>query len=160
MKRRSAIILIIALALSSCVSKKKCERYYPPRTDSVVVTTITTVEKLRDTVIYISDKSQTTASLLADSNGAISITNVQTNAGNLLASPILSIKDNIIYADCIIDSAAVYLALKDRFTTETTESRVTEIVTVEVNKLKWWQTGLMIIGLAAIIIVTIRKLIK
>ena len=160
MKRRLAILSIAVLLLSSCVSKKKCERYYPPRTDSVVVTTVTTVEKLRDTVIYISDKSQTTAQIVADSNGLITIANVQTNAGNLLASPILSIKGNIIYADCIIDSAAVYLALKDRYITEVTESKVTETVTVEVNRLKWWQTGLMIMGIAFIILLIVRKLIK
>ena len=52
----------------------------------------------------------------------------------------MAIRDNVLTATAAVDSMAIYLTLKDRFTESTKIEREVVTQTVEVNRLTWWQT--------------------
>lgn len=107
------------------------------RTDSVH-----TVEILRDTIVSIeADSSLIRALIECDSLGQAHIRQlIEYKAGERLPPPSVSIKDNVLTATSKIDSLAIYMQLKDRYTESV--KRETEVITkvVEVNHLTWWQT--------------------
>ena len=112
-------------------------------TDSVVVR-----EVLRDTVVTVeADSSLLRALVECDSLGQAHLRQLaEYRAGDRLPPPKVSIRDNVLTATAAVDSMAIYLTLKDRFTESTKIER--EVVTqpVEVHRLTWWQTRWMLAG--------------
>ena len=60
-------------------------------------------------------------------------------SGQRVEPPQVEIRDNVLTATARIDSQAIYLALKDRYVEKDTRTSHTEVRTVEVNRLTWWQ---------------------
>lgn len=100
------------------------------------------VETLRDTVVRIeADSSLLRALVECDSLGQAHLRELaEYRAGNRLPPPKVSIRDNVLTATASVDSMAIYLTLKDRFTESTKIEREVVTQTVEVNRLTWWQT--------------------
>jgi hypothetical protein len=108
-------------------------------------TVIETREVVRDSLVVLpADSSLIRALIECDSTGKASITSLpDVIAGLRTRPPGLSIGDNnILTAKCDVDSLAIYLALKDRYYKEVE----TVVETIEVNRLRWWQTTLMWLG--------------
>ena len=71
--------------------------------------------------------------------------------------PVVQIKDRFIKVDCVVDSLRVYLKWKEKYTSDV------KTVTVEVNKVTWWQKTqiwmgriLMVLIVAAGVYVTLK----
>lgn len=107
------------------------------RVDSVRV-----VETLRDTVVTVeADSSLLRALVECDSLGQAHLRELaEYRAGNRLPPPTVTIRDNVLTATAAVDSMAIYLTLKDRYTEAIQQQREVVTKTVEVNRLTWWQT--------------------
>jgi hypothetical protein len=65
--------------------------------------------------------------------------------GSRVQLPGISLNNNILTAECKVDSLKVYAILKDRDTSRTTISEEKETVQVPVNYLTWWQKTQLIL---------------
>ncbi|MFI3263549.1 MAG: hypothetical protein R3Y26_11690 [Rikenellaceae bacterium] len=103
-------------------------------TDSVFVH-----EHVRDTIVELQRDSSTLKALIeCDSIGNAHILRIlELENGSRLVAPSISISDNILQSTAKVDSQAIYLALKDTYTTQVKETVVTQVR--EVNVLSWWQ---------------------
>ena len=106
-------------------------------TDSVVVR-----EVLRDTVVTVeADSSLLRALVECDSLGQAHLRQLaEYRAGDRLPPPKVSIRDNVLTATAAVDSMAIYLTLKDRFTESTKIEREVVTQTGEVNRPAGGQT--------------------
>ena len=107
-------------------------------TDTVVIR-----ETVRDTIVIIqADNSLLRALLECDSLGQVRMKELlDYEAGDRLKPPDVDITDNVLTAKAQIDSLAIYLQLRDRYEKHSTARTQAdkEIITVEVNRLTWWQ---------------------
>jgi len=155
MKKKIITTLAIICVLSACSPI----RYITKNTE----TKTQTVEVIRDTTIYIPPDHATVKALLeCDSTGQILIKQIETLQGKLNARANIRIMGNTIVADCLCDSMRIYMQLKDRYQTTTTNISETKLQWME-KELKWWQRCLMWMGgisILAIIISVIFMIIK
>ena len=113
---KNLILILLILSVTSCITKEKCSKYYPPtiiKTDSVKVTMI---EHIRDTVFEISsDNSSLRALLECDSLGQVRIKQlISYQLGQRTGVPAVKVQNNILTADCKCDSVKIHALLKDR----------------------------------------------
>ena len=112
-----------------------------------------TIEIIRDTTIYIpSDQATAKALLECDSTGKILIKQIETLQGKLNAKANIRITGNTIIADCLCDSMKIYMQLKDRYQTTTTNTSETTVQWME-KELKWWQRCLIWMGAISILMI-------
>jgi hypothetical protein len=148
---------IFSILLTVLVSSCQTIRYVPVEKNTEIKTE--TVEIVRDTTIYIPPDQATAKALLeCDSTGQVLLKQVETLQGKLNAKANIRIMDNIIIADCICDSLNIYLQLKDKYQTTTTNTIETKIQLVE-KELKWWQKTLLWTGAIALFILFIVTLL-
>ena len=131
-------------------------------TDSVRVERVT---EYRDSLIQVpADSSWLQALIECDSNGRAylkQIENYQVKGRSTL--PEVSIQNNRLQVNCRCDSAAIYIKYARIFDRSSRVSKVKETVTVEVNRLTWWQKVRLYAGnilLIAIIVYIAYFIIK
>jgi hypothetical protein len=112
-------------------------------------------EVVRDSIVVVpADSSLVRALIECDSTGKATVKQLlDMYAGARVLPPRIAIDAaNVLTADCRVDSLAVYLVMKDRYyRSETAETKV-----VEVNRIRWWQRALMVMGVAFFIVIVIR----
>lgn len=87
------------------------------------------------------DSSLLRALIECDSLGQAHLKELITyRGGERLKPPKVAIRNNVLTATATIDSLAVYLALKDRYTERVLTKEQTDTITIEVNRPTWWQT--------------------
>ena len=148
------------IALSGCITQKKCEQRYPHK-DSVSVE-----YRTKDSTIYVSDSASYIMYLgCYDAYGKLTENNIRlmgeiTTLKSNVVQPVVKVRDHFIKVDCVVDSLKVYLKWKERYTSEV------KTVTVEVNKITWWQMTqiwmgrILMVLIASGIIYVILKLVK
>lgn len=106
------------------------------------------VETLRDTVVRLAaDSSLLRALVECDSLGQARLRELEEyRAGDRLPPPSVTIRDNILTATARVDSMAIYLTLKDRYSEAVQVEREVVTQTVEVNRLTGWQRFWMRLG--------------
>lgn len=127
------------LILTCCILLLGCKAVKPIVVENYTRDSVFVREVLRDTVVeFHKDSSAIRALIECDSIGNAHIRRIiELENGNRIEAPKLSITDNILKATAQVDSQAIYLALKDTYTTQTKETVKTQIV--EINVLTWWQ---------------------
>lgn len=127
------------LILAFCILLLGCKAMKPIVVENYTTDSIFVREVVRDTVVELhKDSSAIRALIECDSIGNAHIRRIlELENGSRVEAPKLSITDNILKATAQVDSQAIYLALKDTYTTQTKETVKTQIV--EVNVLTWWQ---------------------
>ncbi len=106
------------------------------------------VEILRDTVVRVErDSSLVRALIECDSLGQARIKElVEIQSGLNVAPPSLELKDNILTSSAQVDSMAIYLTLKDRYTEHKQVEIIERVETIEVNYLTRWQKWMCALG--------------
>jgi len=149
----SFALTVLLVCFSSC----QTIRYIPVEKTTETKTEI--VEVVRDTIIYVpSDQATVKALLECDSTGQILIKQIQTLQGKLNAKANIRIVENTIIADCFCDSLSIYLQLKDRYQTTTTNTTETKVMWMD-KELKWWQKMLLWVGGISLIAIIIGAII-
>ena len=132
------------ILLASCLVACKTVKHLP--TEKITETRTEVVEVMRDTTVYVpADQATLQALLECDSSSKILVKEMEALQGKLNAKANIRIRDNIIFLECICDSTAIYLQLKDRFETTTTNKAEVRVVWKE-KELRWWQKALMWVG--------------
>lgn len=148
MKKTLLLLTSAAYILNSC----QTIRYAP--VEKAVETKTEVVEIVRDTTIYLpADRAMVKALLECDSAGQILIRQVETLQGKLNAKADIRMVEHTIIADCVCDSMNIYLQLKDRYQTNTTNTTETKVLWKE-KELKWWQKMLLWMGGISLIVIT------
>lgn len=121
--------LFVLIMLASCGSNKPVVMQNETKTITQTV---------RDTVFKIEKDSSTLKALLECQNGKVVVKNiVQSEPGRTLKSPKVRIVDNNLKVDCEARAQELLAHYKD--THEATSQTITRTITIEVNKLTWWQ---------------------
>ena len=132
--RSILFISALLILISSCATRQRCERKFPPvelssqNRDSIVTVT-------KDSISYLpADSSWIIALVKCRENGEAYLAELQGyKQGKNVNIPVVSISGNRLTATCKIDSLAVYNRIKERF--KTNQTAVKETVIREVNKL-------------------------
>lgn len=136
------LLVLPALLLSSCVTKRKCDTKFPPQVivkDSIVVSQVERII-LRDTTIFIQgEKIFIKDNAYCDSLGRAQLNKKEVRAGRLRAT--VEIKNGEVKVDCNEDSLIkVNATLQDKIiekNKEITHSKE-EIRTVTEYKAHWY----------------------
>jgi hypothetical protein len=154
MKKTFIIVSLLAfLLLGSCITKERCERFYPPQVSKTDTLTTTTHEYLHDTLLLAgADSSMLEQLLECDKNGQITLKELQGyKAGIIARIPQLSIKNNVLTVDCHCDSVKIHAILKDRETRIVEKHSVTIVPpAVQVKFIPGWMWGFGIIGMVVL----------
>lgn len=133
MKNLKHIVLLFfsLVVLASCGSSK-------PTTTEKQTTTTTFKETVHDTVFRIEKDSSSYQALLECQNGKVVIKEVsQAEPGRKLKSPRVRLDSNQLKIDCEARAEELLAHYKD--THQATFQTITTTITVEVNKLTFWQ---------------------
>lgn len=152
-------ILLFNLIFSSCVTKSKCDRKFPPQVITADCVRVETKEVLRDTTIFIpEDYGAEMAIFECDSLNnvlLVRLDNLVKSNGRATPGVKPSGKNSFVF-DCKCDTAAIQAKVKDRVKV-VTETH-TETVVKTVNKIPgigwfaiWWGIILTILVSARII---------
>ena len=148
MKNLKHIVLLFfsLVVLASCGSSK-------PTTFEKRTQTITIKETVHDTVFEIEKDSSSFLALLECQNGKVALKNViQAESGRTLNSPKVRLDNNQLKIDCEARAQKLLAHYKNTYHTDNTQLVITKTITIEVNKLTWWQeTQLKIVRIIAII---------
>lgn len=150
---RQFLVLSFQLLLTAaCFCGCRTVRYVPA--EKVIETKTEVLEVVRDTTVYIPADTATLQALFeCDSTGKVLIKQVEALHGKLQAKARILVRDSIVVLDCICDSMAIYLQVKDRYEVVTTASAEVRTEYTE-RALRWWQKALMWAGgLAAMTVV-------
>lgn len=109
-------VLFVIMLTTSCITPERCARFYPPQITRIDSVKVTVKERVRDTVFEVSaDSSWLKAWIECDSAGRASIRELIGYRSGLRAqTPRVSLRGNILTADCNCDSIAIHAILKDR----------------------------------------------
>lgn len=142
------LLLLTLLAVTpSCVTEKRCAELYPPSIEKKDSVSVVLKETLRDTIIIVpADSSWLQMLIECNEDGEAMIKQlISYENGSRVQLPGISLKNNILTAECKVDSSAVYAILKDRETYRTAISSEVTTVNVPVNYLTWWQKTQLIL---------------
>ena len=129
---KGCLFFVLTILLVSCGSTKS------PVVQNNTTTEKTIIETVHDTVFKIEADSSIYQALLDCQNGKVVVKDViQAEPGRNLKSPKVRIDNNKLKVDC--ETRAQELFAQWKSTHETEKIFVTKTVTVEVNKLTWWQ---------------------
>lgn len=127
----------IVLLLFSLVVLASCESLKPATTENKTQT-ITVKETVHDTIFKIEKDSSSYRALLECQQGKVVVKNiVQSEPGRTLKSPKVQISDNALRVDC--EGRAQELLAHYKNTHSTNDRIITKTITIEVNKLTFWQ---------------------
>jgi hypothetical protein len=148
-------LIIAATILCSC----------SPRTVSVIqhdTSWVNSTRTIRDTVVQLEpDSSIITALIECDSLGRARLKDALTERMSSRLQPIfLGLDDNLLTVKAFIDRNPVKLQVYDTRVSQGAVRTRTETEYVEVNRLKWWQTGLMYTGGACLLLSIIFLCVK
>ena len=146
-------LLLVLMLASSCITKERCARFYPPQTVKADSVTVKVVEKVTDTLFEImADSSWLKAWIECDSMGRATIGElIGYKAGQRAGVPKLTLRDNVLMAGCNCDSLKIHALLKSRETT--IDRRTDKTITppaVEVKYIPGWMWFFGISGMVAI----------
>ncbi|MEC4033504.1 MULTISPECIES: hypothetical protein [Myroides] len=131
------LVLLLALLLMSCGSRKTAINMQPTTTEQV---TQTVEEVKRDTVLIIpADKSQYVAELAVQGNKiVVKDANIKRSKNKVLQPPKVQLQNNKLIVDCESEAQRLFFEWKDKFIKEqkVVETRIP--VAVPLN-LSWWQ---------------------
>ncbi|MDI3319120.1 hypothetical protein [Pinibacter soli] len=136
-----AIIAFLALIVALC----SCKTVTPIITTKIdsTIRVITVKETLHDTTLIVqADSASITALLECDSAGNVLLKQLlQYSQGNRIAPPKISLKNNVLKALSVTDSAKIYLAVKELIETDHTTEKTSEVkfVPVKENYITRWQ---------------------
>lgn len=164
--KKVVTVLVVGVVL---VSGGCSPRMYPHRTESTEHT-VTVTETVRDTVVQVRpDSSIVRALIRCDSTGRARLEEIRmlresSRLQQTLAveSPAEPYQPTAVTVKAVVDSMGIYLTLRERHREEQQTRTVETVVEKEVNVLRWWQSVLMWMGGANLIllaaIVTARLL--
>lgn len=154
---RRILTFLTALALVAC----GCSPKLAPVKDTETAVTVTERETLRDTVVYLQPDSTLVRALIEcnEERQAILKSTSEVRSSDRARTSV-SMDNGVLNIRTDIDSTAIYLALKDRYRETATTERTTIRVPVKVNELKWYQEGLMKVGIAALVLLVLAILWK
>jgi len=135
------ILILLAtgiIILSGCVTQRRCQERYPCTGSTDTVKTSETVYIPHDSIIMIpGDSSYVEALIECKGNTARLMQIVQYGPGNRMSPPKIIIRDNIIRAECLIDSSLVSVRYYEKHVTEF--QKTSKTVVVKENYLTGWQ---------------------
>ncbi|WP_240180907.1 hypothetical protein [Myroides odoratimimus] len=131
------LVLLLALLLMSCGSRKTAINMQPTTTEQV---TQTVEEVKRDTVLVIpADKSQYIAELAVQGNKiVVKDANIKRSKNKVLQPPKVQFQNNKLIVDCESEAQRLFFEWKDKFIKEqkVVEKRIPVAVPLS---LSWWQ---------------------
>ncbi|MEK6513295.1 hypothetical protein [Myroides odoratimimus] len=131
------LVLLLALLLMSCGSRKTAINMQPTTTEQV---TQTVEEVKRDTVLIIpADKSQYVAELAVQGNKiVVKDANIKRSKNKVLQPPKVQLQNNKLIVDCESEAQRLFFEWKDKFIKEqkVVETRIPVAVPLS---LSWWQ---------------------
>ena len=130
------VFLAVLLLMTSCKSK-----------NVVVEKTIaldSIVETAKDTIVNVpKDSSSYAAELGTNDKGDIVIKQVkESNSGRKLTAPKVTIRNNLLEVDCVVEAEALFFSWKEKFIKSYREHQKPIII----NVLTWWQKTQIYIG--------------
>lgn len=135
------LTISIAFVVTLCVMVSACRAYRPAAVNTTTIDTVTYREVLRDTVVMTEPDSALVRALIeCDSLGQAHVKRLldwQDGRGGALRLPKFYIDGNVLHVKSYMDGLAEHFTLKDTFTG--INATKTETITVEVNRLTWWQ---------------------
>ena len=141
MIRYLLIFFAFSLLLSSCATRERCARLYPPSSSSQLNVQNDTIEKIKDSIIYVpADSASIKALIECDSLGNAYIKEITELKSGKNVKPSFKLKDNILIMDCKIDSLAVYFAWKEQHIRNIRDSISVQTIVERVNELTKWQS--------------------
>ena len=146
-------LFVTAVAVIGC-SPRLC-----PSRDVQQTRTVTVEERERDSLVIIRPDSSLMCARVTCDRGVFRLRDIVTVKPSERVHMVLGLdEDGVLTAEAVVDSMAIYLKLKDRYTTDTTVRTEKETVTetVEVNILRWWQKALMWLGAAMLVLIIIK----
>jgi len=148
------LIILIAILLPSCVTKRACERKFPPRVETIT----NTVTLIRDSIITITLPGDTVHSrdtVYIGSDGLVNSRIVENDTEYCYS--FARVLNGILITELRQKESEIKKLIEGAVKIVTVEKEVSRIV--EVNRLKWWQTALMWMGVVALGML-ILKIIK
>ncbi|MDM1397141.1 hypothetical protein HX049_08140 [Myroides odoratimimus] len=131
------LVLLLALLLMSCGSRKTAINMQPTTTEQV---TQTVEEVKRDTVLVIpADKSQYIAELAVQGNKiVVKDANIKRSKNKVLQPPKVQLQNNKLIVDCESEAQRLFFEWRDKFIKEqkVVETRIPVAVPLS---LSWWQ---------------------
>ncbi|MEK6494561.1 hypothetical protein [Myroides odoratimimus] len=131
------LVLLLALLLMSCGSRKTAINMQPTTTEQV---THTVEEVKRDTILVIpADKSQYIAELAVQGNKiVVKDANIKRSKNKVLQPPRVQLQNNKLIVDCESKAQRLFFEWKDKFIKEqkVVETRIPVAVPLT---LSWWQ---------------------
>lgn len=131
------LVLLLALLLMSCGSRKTAINMQPTTTEQV---TQTVEEVKRDTVLVIpADKSQYIAELAVQGNKiVVKDANIKRSKNKVLQPPKVQLQNNKLIVDCESEAQRLFFEWKDKFIKEQKVVEIRIPVAVPLG-LSWWQ---------------------
>ena len=154
-------LLFFSLLIVLAASCRSAREIGSTMTDSVRIERLT---EYRDTTIQVpADSSWLQALIECDSNGHAYLREILAyKAGDQAIMPIVRIVDNTLQVDCICDSLAIYQKISKVYDHTIESRKEKETVTVEVNRLTWWQRtqvyGFRILAVVVLLFLAIKFL--
>lgn len=135
MKNIIPILILSLLPGSGCITKKACERKFPPSADSVRIVS-NTITTYRDTIVYAKVKGDTVFRTITLSGSPV-VSQVQTP----LANCTVSVRDGKLSQRLEQKDTLLDLTIKDAQKTTITSNSKNRIATriQKVNELTHWQ---------------------
>ena len=161
------IPLTLILTLTALIPQGCSRKIYPHTTQNTHITE-TISEIIRDTIIQTQpDTAILQALIRCDSTGRARLEEINTLKQSARTQQTLTIapqpqphQPTPITITTTIDSLGIYLTYKERHH-QTSQTQTTEtIIEKQVNILKWWQKGLMWIGILFILWIALKILLK
>lgn len=159
-------MILSLLFLSGCVTREKCQKYFPPEVRSHDSVYTEYKEFIRDSLVVLPPDSSWLKILLDCKRGQARMEQIIAyRAGHNSGIPKVSVNDNLLTVKCRCDTASIILLLKDRyFKTESLREKTVTPQPLMVNYLKSWQWFFLYSGIAlwamALIIVLIIIVFK
>lgn len=161
MQRFIITILFVVLLTQSCVTKKRCSAKFPPA-QSIYITTdsVKIIEITKDSISYFTDSSYVVALLECNEQGKVILKELQDyKSGSKLDVPKIIIKENVITANCVVDSIEVYNRIKTKQVTVVSNKQKETTKTVNVltpfQKFRcnafWYMSAILLVILLVII---------
>lgn len=143
------ILFVSLLTFSSCVTKKKCSKRYPAKVEIIYKDSLVFKDSLiqvlkRDTLVQ-------TIKLECDSNNNVVIRDFKSKGQKTIKSNV-TLKDNILTTQCIIDSMSVSIKWNEHHIID----KKKEVETIEVIKpLTRWQNFIIVLGYFSLIVIVL-----
>jgi len=160
---KTILTILIALIIVGCVSQKQCMRKFPPAEsvkDSIVHDT---VEKIKDSLIYIeADRAYLKAWIECDENGKLMMKRIEEYEAGKRTTPKVRVKDNYVELECDVDTAKIISLNREKIIRGMQFREKLKVV--EIPKMNGYQTfaywAFHFLAGIAILVIVIRTIIR